>query len=409
METVILFISRNILKFFLIFIAGFLLFASFFNNVPWYMTIAIFLFVSILLCMVIAYFNIRKISLLRNVPDKSVVGQSVTITAKIKNSSLFFPANLIMIRDSIGMLSKKEHYIGALAEQIPAGGTISLEYSAQMERRGTYQVSNVLINSCYPYGLFFKQKKLSFNDTIKIYPAIHHIKKLPYLRPSPSHKERAVSSLSVSNERGEFAGLREYNSGDGMRLIEWKRSAAVGKLLVKQYDRNGSSSLSICIEHSVYMELGDKFDSPFESAISIAASIASFADKHSLGITFWDNIAGGLEKQVFDFSEFYARTAEMTLQPCVETWEPLKLSTDELFFITASPEFIENGSLLEILKKQATVVLIDALSYGRFPRKLRQKERVYSKLLDGANSVPLKLFRFRKGEDISEIFWKKYE
>ena len=47
---------------------------------------------------------------------------------------------------------------------------------------------------------------------------------------------------------GDFYGVREWRSGDGRRLIHWRRSARLGKLVVRQFAQPRSRDVAIVLD-----------------------------------------------------------------------------------------------------------------------------------------------------------------
>jgi uncharacterized protein (DUF58 family) len=73
---------------------------------------------------------------------------------------------------------------------------------------------------------------------------------------------------------------RDYTSGDSLRRIDWKASASVGRLQVKQFEPSIALQTSIFINlNSAEYPLHTRFDGS-ELAIVIAASIANWVAGH---------------------------------------------------------------------------------------------------------------------------------
>lgn len=68
--------------------------------------------------------------------------------------------------------------------------------------------------------------------------------------------------------------MREYETGDDVRSIDWNLTARSGKTYVKMYREERDLSIFICVDFSLSMEPGLDKISPKEKAIETAALLA---------------------------------------------------------------------------------------------------------------------------------------
>lgn len=122
-------------------------------------------------------------------------------------------------------------------------------------------------------------------------------------------KQLKISSLSISEGlrsggfnssfRGqgiEFDSVREYETGDDIRSIDWNLTARSGKTFVKMYREERDLSIFICVDFSLSMVAGLDKISPKEKAVETAALLA-FAGNHifsPVGALFFDGEKGPL-------------------------------------------------------------------------------------------------------------------
>jgi uncharacterized protein (DUF58 family) len=93
-------------------------------------------------------------------------------------------------------------------------------------------------------------------------------------RPASERVRRAGESFAgAAGARGEYRGLRPYRAGDDPRDVHWRTSARLGEPVIREYERDRSRALWICLD--LRAEPGE----PAESAIEIAASIAGAASR----------------------------------------------------------------------------------------------------------------------------------
>lgn len=77
---------------------------------------------------------------------------------------------------------------------------------------------------------------------------------------------------------GDFAGVREYRSGDELRRVHWKSTARTQRLVVKELDQPSDGSISIVLDLSAGSELG----TGSLTSIDAIAGLATYALKELL-------------------------------------------------------------------------------------------------------------------------------
>jgi uncharacterized protein (DUF58 family) len=75
--------------------------------------------------------------------------------------------------------------------------------------------------------------------------------------------------LGPAGPRGEYRGLRQYRPGDDPRDIHWRSSARRGTPVIREYDRDASHTVWICLDLGA--EPGDEAEEMLEAAASLAA------------------------------------------------------------------------------------------------------------------------------------------
>jgi uncharacterized protein (DUF58 family) len=91
-------------------------------------------------------------------------------------------------------------------------------------------------------------------------------------RPAGQRVRRAGETFAgQAGARGEYRGLRPYRPGDDPRDVHWKTTARVGHPVVREYERDRSRALWLCLDlRSTEGEMA-------ETAVEIAASLAAGA------------------------------------------------------------------------------------------------------------------------------------
>jgi uncharacterized protein (DUF58 family) len=224
----------------------------------------------------------KSISVTRRFVTKAFPGESVPVALEIKNKS-YIPAVWLKIRDfypvevaaapsfqRIINLGPKQHH--------------SLAYELHTYKRGYYRIGPSQLTSGDLLGLVDDRIEEGPCDYLTVYPKLIALPGLTI--PSRSPLGTIKHSQPIFEDPSRPWGKRDYQSGDSIRRIDWKASAAAGKLQVKIFEP------SIALEAYIYLNLNSldysfrtRFDAT-ELAITTAASIAARVvdQKQSIGL-----------------------------------------------------------------------------------------------------------------------------
>ncbi|MFO0712696.1 MAG: DUF58 domain-containing protein [Sandaracinus sp.] len=143
--------------------------------------------------------------------------------------------------------------------------------------RGRLRWRHLRLSTRYPFGFFDKWRLLDVVDELLVYPAIVPVpdleRRLESLlgRETARHEaERRARALGT-----EIAGLRPHRDGDEARAIHWRRSAALGALVVRELERDPGREIAIRLDPGD--TVGLEAQARLERMISRAASIAILA------------------------------------------------------------------------------------------------------------------------------------
>lgn len=114
--------------------------------------------------------------------------------------------------------------------QLPADAGAEARLQLPTLRRGWQPLGRVRLSTRHPLGLFLVWSWLHPPARVLVYPRLEA--KAP---PLPGEGSLAGHRRQRSPSE-ELHGLREHRQGDPMRLVAWKRSAQLGRLLVREFE-----------------------------------------------------------------------------------------------------------------------------------------------------------------------------
>lgn len=110
------------------------------------------------------------------------------------------------------------------------GEEVKLKLFFETNQRGIVNPGRLLIQTCYPVGLFRAWSWVDLDITTIVYPKPVFAGQIPVGLSATNEGE-----LLAREGADDFYGLREYHSGDPLRHVAWKSYARTGELMLKQY------------------------------------------------------------------------------------------------------------------------------------------------------------------------------
>jgi uncharacterized protein (DUF58 family) len=245
--------------------------------------------------------SLTGLTVSRTVQPTAYDGDEVTIAFVVRNAGRRARS---LVEISAGFFSPfaASGRVSALVDEVPAGGEASVSGTIRDLRRGEYLFSPPAISSSDPFGLFTATRQTEERAVptarLTVFPRAFPI---DYLSIA-SDLSWSISGLEPTNQAGasgDFLGTREYRPGDSVRTIHWPLSARMGDLIVKEFERNASTEVTIFLDLDANAAWGSGRDHTLEYAIRVAAAVAEYASRrgNAVGLvayaTQWVQVAPG--------------------------------------------------------------------------------------------------------------------
>jgi len=213
----------------------------------------------LLLSIIILYLNLKGLSLAVFAAQPVFVKTRAIFRVSISNRKKHLPS--YSIRAAIPVSTGRQ---GA-APYIPPASNSSIEMENTFTKRGLYKYGDFTLESNFPFSLFKKGIRAHIDGEVIVYPEIKEIDEL-----IPELITTDYTALTIRPAPGdEFLTIRDFRYGDGMRRIQWKTSAKMGKLMVKDTGTDEPRLLTIILDNIKPLN-----KESFEKAVSFAASAA---------------------------------------------------------------------------------------------------------------------------------------
>jgi uncharacterized protein (DUF58 family) len=155
-----------------------------------------------------------------------------------------------------------------LRSRLDPGGEARLDWAFTPARRGLLRIELLGIGSLFPFGFLSKQAATDLRREVPVWPA-----PVEYRRFAAAGPRRPSGELrqARAGDEGDMIALRRYEPGDSHRLIHWKASARLGRLLIRQFSAQSSEACSIWLttDAAVWTR-----PDQFELLMSLAATLA---------------------------------------------------------------------------------------------------------------------------------------
>ncbi len=157
-------------------------------------------------------------------------------------------------------------------------------------KRGYYEVRSLAVCINDLFGLVrVAENEILVEAGIIVYPKL--LDPEEFTMPSHSYMGNLIVRRWIAEDPFLLSGVREYESGDPMKSINWKATAKTGAIKVNQYEHSANTKLMILLNvESSQTQWGRDGDTePVEKGISIAATLAKIAIDSGMEAGFASN------------------------------------------------------------------------------------------------------------------------
>jgi len=196
--------------------------------------------------------NLRRLEVEFHFPREVFATQPTLVGVRLYNRRARLPA--FLIRLNLGAENPLFPWVAAGAW---GEGSLTLSWP----QRGTHQLEDLWLESCYPINFFVRSLRVSINQELLVFP-------LPQgEKMSAAKGEEGQAFLPSSRKRGDSSDLRsvqDYRGGEPLKSIHWKLSARHDSYKVKLHEGFSARPLMIDL---------DQLQGSLEQRISQAASL----------------------------------------------------------------------------------------------------------------------------------------
>ncbi len=175
--------------------------------------------------------NTTSITIQRQVATSLALGIWTEVTLKLHNPNKI--AQLIELFDDYPIHSELQ----GLPQRLRLATTVDTEitYRIRPQQRGINRFNGIHLLIYSRYGLWKQSDYYPLKTQVKVYPNFAAVTKYALLATQDRLGQLGIRRLQRRGEGLEFHQLREYQSGDVLRQIDWNATSRLKKLISKEY------------------------------------------------------------------------------------------------------------------------------------------------------------------------------
>lgn len=231
----------------------------------------LFLVLGLLLALIVASgvlseLTLRRLRVERRLPRRVHVDQPALIELCVQNDKRGFASYALSVgeRTSRGFAAAARCYF----LKVPPGEARQAHYRRSFARRGRHALPGLVAQTPFPFGLFEKARPLGAAAELIVYPAV-----LPISAGARAAREHGEGAGAQRDRAGEFHALRDYRAGDDPRDIAWRKSARLGRPVVREHESPRARRITLFLDNRALLPPSPAHDARQEQAVSRAASL----------------------------------------------------------------------------------------------------------------------------------------
>lgn len=166
-------------------------------------------------------------------------------------------------------------------------------YHVVPRTRGDYTFGDIWLRIYGAFGLISRIRAIPAKEAVRVYPNIRETEKFELLARRGRLMQAGFRNARLIGAGQQFESLREYQTDDDFRRIDWKASARRGKLVSRQYEVERSQNVVIVLDlgRTMLAEIDGiaKVDYAVNAAL-LLAYVATLADDKVGLLVFADQV-----------------------------------------------------------------------------------------------------------------------
>jgi uncharacterized protein (DUF58 family) len=284
---------------------------------------------SLVLSGILSWINFRKLQWELQAPTHLKVGEVGMAEVDLSNGKTLFPSMAICFQVETEMTDAPERLY--MQQALSAGESCKLEWTFVPQNRGCFQLRLSGVQSQFPFG--FLQKTIGSNSetSVLVWPA-----RIDYtFQASPGGQRISLGASRKNAGLGnDLLNIRPYERGDPPRLVHWKATARMRRLMIRQLAQEGESGYHLQLDPDADRWNPEQFEVLCSLVCSLADDLFQLGRLESVTIgaasalpvrtihelhDFFDRLARLERLPQTGSSQSSVRSNRLTFRPCGES------------------------------------------------------------------------------------------
>ena len=199
------------------------------------------------------------------VPEHVAARRSVPGKLYVRNCKWLMPSFSVRV-EGVREPGSPTMHSGIYFPLIAAGATLEQTVEVLFPRRGAYRQNSFAFSTGFPFGFLERSAQVTLRREMVVYPSID-------AQPGFDDLLAGIAGEIETHYRGlgrDFYRIRPYEALESARHVDWKASAHVGSLQVREFAREQEQTVEMYLDREVPPEL----DAWFEHAVDCCAFLA---------------------------------------------------------------------------------------------------------------------------------------
>lgn len=235
----------------------------------------------------------------RRLPERRLfLGEEVPLTVRLTNKKPVpltwirvaddIPETLEVVSGDVGINIRPDTRTINHSTSMAWYERVTWRYRLRTTRRGRYRLGPARLESGDPFGFLRSKKTLQDTDSILVYPRVVPLEEMGIPSARPLGDVRG--GLRIFPDPSRPSGLREYEIGDPLKIVDWKATARAQRLQVRTYEPSTSFNVIVALAVDTATPYWATYRPEIlERVITVAASVAAYADERLYALGLFSN------------------------------------------------------------------------------------------------------------------------
>ncbi|MDT0447261.1 DUF58 domain-containing protein [Streptomyces johnsoniae] len=223
------------------------------------------------LCVLVLHRTRSRVAAARRLtPARVPAGSEARVHLRVENVARI-PSGLLLLQDRVPyVLGPRPRFV---LDRIEPGGRREVTYRVRSDQRGSYPLGPLQLRLADPFGMVELSRSFNAYDVMTVLPRIEALPPIRLGGDSKGHGEGSQRTIAVAGDDDIIP--RDYRHGDDLRRVHWRSTAHRGALMVRREEQPLRARCTVLLDTRRGGYVGGGPDSPFERAVSGAASVVS--------------------------------------------------------------------------------------------------------------------------------------